>query len=52
MKKWKYFVTVVENPSPENQKGVLNDCGAMGWELVTVGEYRENPIYYFKKPKG
>jgi hypothetical protein len=45
---WDHMCVVV---TKSNATETLNDAGAQGWELVTVGKQGSNDLVCFKRPK-
>ena len=47
--KWEYFTAPILTHASQQ---ILNNFGALGWELVTVvpGPNCETPVGYFKRP--
>jgi hypothetical protein len=46
---WEYLVITGDAESPE----LLAECGALGWELVTVvREFGTRATFYFKRRRG
>ena len=46
--KWEYLIENLEH-SKESAQITLDECGALGWELVSVTSTREGTTAYFKR---
>ena len=51
MKEWDYKVHHMDTPHIDFQSAKLKGLGEKGWELVSVGSYRNLAVFYLKKPK-
>lgn len=47
MKQWEYRVREVSRG--DDEEGIMNEMGALGWELVTAF-FSEDTFLYFKRP--